>query len=95
MNLETVYIISGYTASICLILGYLPQAFQTIRTRNTDGIAMPTFLMMAAGSVAFIIQSLTHEPGVIWSMLVTNAVALVCSCIVFVIKMHNDCFKKK
>ena len=41
MEHETIYIISGYAASIFLILGYLPQAIETIRTRNTDGIAMP------------------------------------------------------
>ena len=32
--------IIGYTASICMILGYLPQAIVTIRTRDTDGIAL-------------------------------------------------------
>ena len=95
MNSETLYTICGYAASIFLILGYLPQAIETIRTRNTDGIALPTFLMMAAGSVAFVIQSLCHEAGIIWSMLITNAVTFICSCIVFGIKMYNDYFKKK
>ncbi len=95
MEHETIYIISGYAASIFLILGYLPQAIETIRTRNTDGIALPTFLMTAAGSIAFVVQSLFHESGVIWSMFVTNAVTFVCSSIVFAIKMYNDYFKKK
>ena len=95
MNSETLYTICSYAASIFLILGYLPQAIETIRTRNTDGIALPTFLMMAAGSVAFVIQSLCHEAGTIWSMLITNAVTFICSSIVFGIKMYNDYFKKK
>lgn len=43
--------IVGYTASICMIFGYLPQAIATIRTRNTDGIAMPTFCMLGLGSI--------------------------------------------
>lgn len=94
MEHETIYIICGYAASIFLILGYLPQAIRTIRTRNTDGIAMPTFLMMAGGSIAFVVQSLFHESGIIWSMLVTNAVTFVCSSIIFTIKMHNDYSKK-
>ena len=51
--------------------------------------------MMAAGSIAFVVQSLFHESGVIWSMLVTNAVTFVCSGIVFAIKIYNDYFKKK
>ena len=35
--------IIGWLASICMICGYLPQAIYTIRTRDTDGIALPTF----------------------------------------------------
>ena len=46
----TFYTIIGFVASISLVLGYLPQAIQTIRTRKTDDIAMATFLMMAIGT---------------------------------------------
>ena len=95
MDQDTLYTICGYVASAGMILGYLPQAITTIRTRNTDGIALPTFLMMAIGAFAFMLQGLLHKQGVIWSMFVTNAVTCTCSCIVFVIKMHNDYFKKK
>ena len=38
--------IIGYSASLCMVLGYLPQAISTIRTRQTDGIALPTFIML-------------------------------------------------
>ena len=37
------YEICGIVASVCMVLGYMPQAIQTIRTRNTEGIALPTF----------------------------------------------------
>ena len=95
MEQSTFYTICGYIASIGMILGYLPQAITTIRTRNTDGIALPSFLMMAIGAGAFMMQGLLHRPNVIWSMFITNAVTCLCSCIVFAIKIHNDYFKKK
>ena len=95
MNAETLYTICGYAASIFLILGYLPQAIETIRTRNTDGIALPSFLMMAIGALAFVIQGLLHKDGIIWSMVITNAVTCSCSRIVFAIKIHNDYVRKK
>ena len=95
MEQSALYTICGYVASIGLILGYLPQAITTIRTRNTDGIAMSSFLMMAVGAFAFMLQGLLHRPGIIWSMFITNAVTGLCSCIVFGIKIHNDYFKKK
>lgn len=89
------YEICGMLASVCMILGYLPQAVQTIRTRNTDGIALPTFLMMAIGGFAFILQGLLHKPEIIWSLFLTNLITTTCSCIVFGIKIYNDYFKKK
>ena len=87
--------ICGIVASAGMILGYLPQAVETIRTRNTDGIALPTFLMMAIGGFAFMLQGLLHKPDIIWSLFLTNLITTTCSCIVFGIKIYNDYFKKK
>ena len=89
MEQDTLYTICGYVASAGIILGYLPQAITTIRTRNTDGIALPAFIMMAIGALAFVIQGLLHREGIIWSMVITNAVTCGCSCIIFTIKIKN------
>ena len=89
------YTICGYVASIGMILGYLPQAITTIRTRNTDGIALPTFLMMAIGAFAFMLQGLLHRPNIIWSMFITNAITGLCSVVIFAIKIYNDSRKRK
>ena len=86
--------ICGIVASMSMILGYLPQAVQTIRTRNTDGIALPTFLMLGLGGFAFMLQGLLHKPDIIWSLVLTNFLTTVCSCIIFGIKIYNDYFKK-
>ena len=82
-------------ASITMILGYLPQAIKTIRTKNTDGIALPTFLMMGIGSMCFMMQGILHKPDILWALFITNLITTICSCIVFGIKMYNDYFKKK
>ena len=95
MEQGMIYEICGGVASIGMILGYLPQAIETIRTRNTDGIALPAFLMMGVGGLAFMLQGLLHEPEVLWSLVLTNLVTTTCSCIVFGIKIYNDYFKKK
>ena len=89
------YTICGYVASIGMILGYLPQAITTIRTRNTDGIALPTFLMMAIGAFAFMLQGLLHRPNIIWSMFITNAITGLCSAVIFAIKIYTDSRKRK
>ncbi|MBP5392799.1 MAG: PQ-loop repeat-containing protein [Bacteroidaceae bacterium] len=95
MEQSTIFQICGLVASVCMILGYLPQAIETIRTRNTDGIALPTFLMTGVGSIAFMIQGLLNEPNIIWSLVLTNFVTTICSCIVFGIKIYNDYIKDK
>lgn len=87
MNLEIFINIVGYAAAICMIFGYLPQAIRTIRTRDTDGIALPTFLMLGLGSVLFVVQGalLGNIP-----LVITNSITTICSVIVFGIKVHND-----
>jgi len=82
----------GYTATICMVCGYLPQAWHTIRTRDTDGIALPTFLLLGFGSIFFVIQGIMLSN---WPLIITNAITTVASAIVFGIKMHNDRLKKR
>ena len=94
MEQGLIYEICGMVASVGMILGYLPQAVETIRTRNTEGIALPTFMMMAVGGFAFMLQGLLHKPDIIWSLFLTNLITTSCSCIVFGIKIYNDYFKK-
>ena len=93
MEQSLFYEVCGWLASITMILGYLPQAIHTIRTRDTDGIALPTFLMMGIGAIAFMVQGLIHKPEIIWSLFLTNLVTSTCSAIVFGIKIYNDYFK--
>jgi MtN3 and saliva related transmembrane protein len=91
--MDPLYInIIGYLASICMILGYLPQAIETIRTRDTEGIALPTFCMMGLGGIFFIVQGalLDNIP-----LVVTNVITSACSITIFLIKIHNDHKKKK
>ena len=81
--------IFGYLAAICMVLGYLPQAIYTIRTRDTDAIALPTFLLMGLGAVFFIVQGFFIYP-VNWPLIITNSITGLSSSIVFAIKIHND-----
>ena len=93
MEHQTLFDIIGWIASICMILGYLPQAIQTIRTRQTDGIALPTFLMMGIGAICFMIQGLMLGREGIF-LFATNLITATCSVIIFCIKIKNDYFSK-
>ena len=95
MEQSLFYEICGMAASIFMILGYLPQAIHTIRTRKTDGIALPTFIMMGVGAICFMLQGLLHKPEIIWSLFITNLITATCSCIVFGMKIYNDYYRKR
>lgn len=75
-----------------MVCGYLPQAIYTIRTRDTDGIAVPTFLLLGAGSVFFVIQGLILTN---WPLVITNSITTVSAAIVFCIKIQNDRRKRR
>lgn len=79
--------IIGYAAALAMVCGYLPQAWHTIRTRDTDGIALPTFLALGLGSVLFVVQGILLAN---WPLVLTNAITTVASAIVFGIKIAND-----
>lgn len=79
--------IIGTLAAICMICGYLPQAIYTIRTRDTAGIAMPTFLALGFGSLFFVVQGILTAN---WPLIITNLITTVCSIIITVIKIRND-----
>lgn len=84
--------IFGYAASLFMVFGYLPQALFTIRTRETDSIALPTFLSLGLGSVFFVVQGVMLSN---WPLVITNVISTVCSAIILVIKFQNDSRKKK
>lgn len=75
-----------------MVLGYLPQAITTIRTRDTEGIALPTFLAMGLGSIFFVVQGilLGNLP-----LVITNVITSTCSLVIFSIKISNDRRKRR
>lgn len=91
MDNELIINIVGYAASVCMILGYMPQAITTMRTRDTDGIAMPTFIAMGLGSVFFTIQGFLLAN---WPLVITNVITAICSIIISGIKIYNDYIRK-
>ena len=84
--------IIGYIAAICMVFGYMPQAIYTIKTHDTDGIALPTFLLMGLGGAFFAIQGILIDN---LPLFLTNLITTTSSIILFSIKVYNDYFKKK
>lgn len=82
--------IVGYAAAICMVCGYLPQAIYTIRTRETDGITLPTFLLMGIGGAFFVVQGILTDN---MPLIITNVITTICAIIITSIKIYNDYIK--
>ena len=82
----------GYSAAILMVLGYVPQTIQTIRTRKTDDIALGSFILMALGAACFFVQGITTGNA---PLAIANGLTATMSTIIFVIKMINDHGKKR
>lgn len=92
----TFYKVCGWIATIGLICGYVPQAWQTIKTRKTDDIALPTFLMIGIGGIAFMLQgAMLGITGEGMALFWTNLITTLSSAAIFGIKIYNDYIKKK
>lgn len=83
--------IIGYCAAILMVLGYVPQTLQTIRTRKTDDIALGSFVLMALGASCFFVQGLLTDN---LPLAIANGLTATMSTVIFVIKMVNDYGRK-
>ena len=84
--------IVGYSAAILMVLGYVPQTIQTIRTRKTDDIALGSFILMALGAACFFVQGITTGNA---PLAIANGLTATMSTIIVIIKMINDHGKKR
>lgn len=91
MNVTVVDVV-GAVGTVLLVLGYVPQTVRTIRTRSTDDIATTSFVLLALGSVFFMIQGfLTHN----YYLAVANLLTAAMSVVIFSIKVTNDIKKRR
>ena len=84
--------IFGWAASLCMILGYMPQALHTMRTRKTDDLSLTAWCFMGLGSIFFVVNGL-----LMWNLplAVTNMITGCCSIIIICMKLYNDRKKRK
>lgn len=77
----------GYLAGFLTLVGYLPQAVKTIRTRRTKDLSLPTFLIIGISALLWTVYGLHRGTPAIW---VTNAVVTACSAIIVSIKLTTE-----
>lgn len=81
MDLTTVF---GNVAAILTTLSFVPQAIQTIRTKETKAISLPMYLMFVTGVVFWFIYG--WQLGA-WPIIIANAITFIFAGTILVYKI--------
>ena len=77
----------GYAAAFLTTVSFLPQAWKTIKTRNTDGISVLMYLCMVVGVFFWLVYGvLLGAPSII----IANAITFVLSLAICIMKYQFD-----
>lgn len=94
-------IIIGMIAGILTSVSFIPQAFKTIKTKNTKGISFTTYILFTVGVILWVIYGYLSKD---FAVLLTNLITIVPALIILVIKFRdtvkltsitNTIFKRK
>ena len=75
----------GYVAACCTTLCWLPQAFRTIRTKDTRAISLVTQSLFAVGIALWLAYGIAAGS---WPVIASNAVTLPLVLVVLAMKLR-------
>ncbi len=75
----------GIGAAICTTASFLPQAIQTIRTRNTSAISVEMYTLFTFGTLFWLIYGLASSNIPI---IIANAITLVLASVILYYKLR-------
>lgn len=76
----------GYVAATLTTLAFVPQAVQTIRTRDTRGISLGMYVVFTVGIVFWFCYGLALQS---WPIIVSNAVTFLLAVTILGLKLRH------
>ncbi len=77
----------GYAAATGTTISFLPQLIRVVRLRSARDISLGMFLIFSAGTVLWLTYGLLSRS---WPVAVANAVTLVLSLSILILKLRFD-----
>ena len=81
-----VVFVSGTVAAILTTSAFLPQLMHTLRTRDTRGISLGMYLAFTTGVATWTLYGVLIRQ---WPVIAANAITLVLSVAVLILKLKN------
>ncbi len=76
----------GYVAATLTTLAFVPQAVQTIRTRDTRSISLGMYVVFTIGIVFWFGYGIVLDS---WPMIVSNAITFVLASTILALKLRH------
>ncbi|NML64463.1 SemiSWEET transporter [Hymenobacter sp. RP-2-7] len=74
----------GTSAAVITTAGYVPQAYQTIRTRSTASLSLSAYLLLTAGTALWTTYGIVAGN---WPIIVSNGITAALAAIILVLKL--------
>ena len=76
----------GSAAAICTTLAFVPQAYQSYKTRDLSGISLPMYSVFTLGVALWLVYGLLQHD---WPIIVANAITLVLTVMILILKIRE------
>lgn len=83
--MDTTFIL-GNIAAVLTSVSFLPQAIQVIKTKNTQGISLPMYLMFVVGVILWLIYGILQRD---LPLILANIVTLIFASIILFYKIKE------
>ncbi|TFY99493.1 SemiSWEET transporter [Ramlibacter rhizophilus] len=78
----------GYTAAALTTVSFVPQVWQTFRSRDVSGISLAMYSLFTTGIAAWLLYGVLQG---VWPLIVANGITLALACAVLVMKLRFGC----
>jgi MtN3 and saliva related transmembrane protein len=84
-NMDTTETI-GYFSAFLTTLAFVPQAYQSWKTRDLSGVSLPMYSLFSLGVLGWLVYGFKIAS---WPIVLANCVTLVLACIVLILKLKH------
>ncbi|MCX2480198.1 SemiSWEET transporter [Pedobacter sp. MC2016-15] len=77
----------GYIATFFTTGAYVPQAYKIIKTKSTQSLSVPTYVMIVMGSMLWVYYAYTRQD---FPVVIANGVTGLLSLIILIIKFGSN-----
>lgn len=84
--MTTVTLCIGSIAAMCTTLAFVPQVFQSWRTRNLSGVSLPMYIIFTTGVLLWLIYGILKQD---WPVIIANAITLILASLVLLLKLKS------